>query len=181
MWRDWIPVSLGEATYVLLSVAAIYSMIILFTRVVGLRSFSKMSTGDFAMTVAVGSLFGTAIANPSPTIGVTLVAFLGLFAGQGFLAWSRQRSAVVSRAVDNRPILLMSNGEILHQNLRLANVTESDLIAKLREANALKLEDVKAVVFETTGDVSVLHSASGEAVDPRILAGVVGGPAREAP
>lgn len=37
-------------------------------------------------------------------------------------------------------------------------VTESDLRAKLREANVLELSQVQAVVFETTGDIAVLHS-----------------------
>jgi len=37
---------------------------------------------------------------------------------------------------------------------------------KLREANAVKMEDVQAVVLETTGDISVLH---GDHLEPEVL------------
>lgn len=51
---------------------------------------------------------------------------------------------------------------MLHDNMRKARVTESDLWSKLREANVLNLNQVRAVVFEATGDISVLH---GDACD----------------
>ena len=34
------------------------------------------------------------------------------------------------------------------------------MIAKLREANVLDISEVRAVVLETTGDISVLHGES---------------------
>jgi len=51
----------------------------------------------------------------------------------------------------------MKNGEISEKALAETRVARSDLIAKLREANALDWSKVHAVVLETTGDVSVLH------------------------
>lgn len=59
--------------------------------------------------------------------------------------------------MDNSPLLLMDGGTILEENLRKARVTEGDLRSKLREANVTSLSQVKAVVFETTGNISVLH------------------------
>jgi len=171
----WFPVTPAEALGAFLSVVLVYATILLLTRLFGLRSFSKMSTGDFAMTVAVGSLFGTAVANPNPTVGVSLVAFIGLFAGQWLIAWARTRSSLASHAVDNEPVLLMKGETILHDNMRRTNVNEADLRAKLREANVLRLEEVQAVVFETTGDISVLHSADPTPVEPWLLEGVIGG------
>ncbi len=38
----------------------------------------------------------------------------------------------------------------------MADVTHEDLLEKLREANITRFDQVRAVVFETTGDVSVL-------------------------
>jgi uncharacterized membrane protein YcaP (DUF421 family) len=64
----------------------------------------------------------------------------------------------VSKVVDNSPLMLMDGRNILKENLVKAKVTEGDLRSKLREANVLNLSQVKAVVFEATGDISVLHS-----------------------
>ena len=60
--------------------------------------------------------------------------------------------------MDNDPLMLMEGNKIYYENLKKARVTESDLRGKLREANVIQLSEVRAVVFETTGDVSVLHS-----------------------
>ena len=53
--------------------------------------------------------------------------------------------------------------------MRARRVEEDDLIAKLREANVCDLSDVRAVVLETTGDITVLH---GSRLQERLLNGV---------
>ena len=69
----------------------------------------------------------------------------------------------------NSPILLMENGTILSGNLKKALVSQADLMGKLREANVLQLSEVKAVIFETTGDISVLHTDKELDVDSIIM------------
>ena len=56
----------------------------------------------------------------------------------------------------------MDGNEILEDNLRKARVTKSDLRSKLREANVTRLDQVKSVIFETTGDISVLHKEDNQ-------------------
>ncbi|MBW4709521.1 DUF421 domain-containing protein [Roseobacter sp. YSTF-M11] len=144
--------------------------ILLLVRIVGLRSFSKMTNFDFVMTVAMGSLLaGAAQTGRWVDLVQTLTAMAALFAIQFSVAHIRQRSDRLDAALQNAPVLLMRDGEILHAALRRTRVTESDLMAKLREANALQMSSVRAVVLETTGDVSVLH---GDNVDQTLLRGV---------
>jgi uncharacterized membrane protein YcaP (DUF421 family) len=59
----------------------------------------------------------------------------------------------------------MDGATILEDNLRKARVTRGDLRSKLREANVTDLSQLKAVVFETTGDISVLHKEDGQSLD----------------
>ncbi len=168
-------VSPNHLLVVLLCVVLTYAGILLYTRVVGLRSFSKMSAADFAMTVAVGSLFASTISSPDPTLLVGLYALALLFAGQWVVARLRRTSKRFSNLVDNKPLLLMRGPEIIDEHLAKANVTRSDIYAKLREANVLQFEQVRAVIFETTGDISVLHTtSSGTQIDDALLSDVVG-------
>lgn len=51
----------------------------------------------------------------------------------------------------------MNGEEILKENMKTAKVTHEDLLCKLREANVTQFSQVKAVIMETTGDISVLH------------------------
>ena len=63
----------------------------------------------------------------------------------------------------------MYDGKVIDKALNVSRVAESDLFAKLREANVLELNQVRAVVLETTGDISVLH---GDTLEDRIIEGI---------
>ena len=81
----------------------------------------------------------------------------GLFVVQAASARLRKTSDHVEDLMQNDPVFLMRNGKFCDDALTYTRVAKSDLIAKLREANVLDYGQVRAVVLETTGDVSVLH------------------------
>lgn len=150
--------------YISLTALGIYLAVILFTRICGKRSFSKMSSFDFAMTVAIGSIIATTILSSSVKLIDGLVGLAAVYLLQITTALAR-RNKNVQKVVDNSPLLLMDGERILEQNLRKARVSEGDLRSKLREANVTQLSQIKAVVFETTGDISVLHEDSDQPLD----------------
>lgn len=132
--------------------------VVVLVRVNGLRSFSKMTNFDFVMTVAVGSLLaGASQATSWTALLQVLTAMAALFIVQYLTARLRKSSSAFEAVMQNNPVVLMRDGVILHEALAQTRVAESDLVAKLREANVLDYAEVRAVVLETTGDVSVLH------------------------
>ena len=154
---------------IILSAGAIVWVVILI-RINGLRSLSKMTNFDFVMTVALGSLVaGAAQASSWSGFAQASAGMLGLFLVQFIAAYIRKTSDVAEAIMQNEPVFLMRNGKFLEDALRKTRVSKSDLIAKLREANALDLSCVRAVVLENTGDVSVLH---GDALDETLIGDV---------
>lgn len=158
MALDWITTSGLALGYVLVSTVGIYLALVVLTRLSGLRSFSKLSGFDFAVTVAIGSLIATVLVAEDPPLIQGMVALAALYAVQIGVGVLRHRWSWVPALIDNEPLLLMDGEEVLHENLAEGSMTEADLRAKLREANVTALDQVRAVVMETTGDVSVLHA-----------------------
>ncbi len=154
---SWIETTLTASLMVVLSTLGIYAALVLFTRIAGLRSFSKISSFDFAITIAIGSVIASTIMSKNPPLLQAIVALGVLYLVQMTVARLRGSSTSMSALVDNEPLLLMDGTEILEENLKKAKVTLADLRGKLREANVTQMSQVKAVVMETTGDVSVLH------------------------
>lgn len=153
---------------VVFSTVVIFLAVITYTRIAGLRSFSKMSSFDFASTVAVGSMMATvAVTDASLVNGA--IALATLYTVQIAIAVMRRRTSI-EKIIDNQPVLLMAQGRVLEDNLRRARIAPRDLAAKLREANVPSCDSVLAVVLETTGDVSVLHGSGP--LDHRLLEGV---------
>lgn len=160
------------AGLVLVTAAVGLTTVIVLARLHGLRSFAKMAPHDFATTVAIGSvLAGTAMASVPLLQG--LVALLGLFLAQR--VFQRWRLHGGDAFVDNDPVVLMRGVEVQWAALHSTGVTIDDLRSKLREANVLSYEQVRAVVLETTGDISVLHGdVDGPRLDPDLLDDVRG-------
>jgi uncharacterized membrane protein YcaP (DUF421 family) len=174
MDKAWFTTSWSTAAAISLTAAGVYLAVIIYTRIFGKRSFSKMSSFDFAMTVAVGSLIATTVLSKSTSLLDGVVGLFVVYLLQLSLGFLR-RFDWIRKWVDNRPLLLMKGEQILYDNLRIARVEKADLIAKLREANVLQLSEVKYVIFETTGDISVIHSDSEEKVDEILLENVIDG------
>lgn len=132
--------------------------VVVLVRINGLRSFSKMTNFDFVMTVAVGSLLASASqTNNWEAFLQAMIAMATLFLVQSVTARMRRQSDTIEAVMQNTPVILMRNGQIIESALAETRVARRDLMAKLREANVLDIQQVKAVVLETTGDISVLH------------------------
>lgn len=165
-----LPISLEIVARGLLLTTAALLWVVALVRVVGLRSFSKMTAFDFVATVAMGSLLAAAATASSwRAFAQVAVAMLALLAVQASLAVLRRRSDRLRDLIGNTPVLLMENGVFCEKALRVTRVAREDVLAKIRNANALELSDVRAVVLENTGDISVLH---GPEIDEQLLHGV---------
>ena len=154
---------------ILVSTVLVYLVVIVLTRITGPRSLAKMSSFDFAATVAVGStVASTALANTPLTNGV--LALVLLYGLQYLVATLRRRKAL-GGAVDNSPLLLLVDGEVLEANLRHARISRQELWSQLRRNGIRRVDAVRAVVLETTGDMSILTHGEGT-WDDALLEGV---------
>ncbi|GAA4243258.1 MULTISPECIES: DUF421 domain-containing protein [Winogradskyella] len=166
--NDWFKFSTDGLLAIILTAIGIYMALVILTRISGKRSFSKMSSFDFAMTVSIGSILATVIVSKSVSLQYGIIGLVLIYSLQMIVAAARHWKPI-RNLVDNKPTLLMQNGKLIAANLKKCKVTESDVKAKLREANVIQLSEVKAVVFESTGDISVLHGADNKAIDDWIM------------
>lgn len=160
---------------VVVTAAAMYVMVLLLVRVMGLRSLSRISAFDFTVTIAIGAVVGGTVASNQIALAEGAIALVALLALQLAVAHARRRWRW-ARATENRPLLLLFEGEVLPENLRRASVTLEELYGTLRAAGVVRIEDVLAVVMEPTGSTSVLKREPDRSVDPVLLRGVEGWP-----
>lgn len=152
----------------LASVAVFWT--VLLVRIVGLRSFSKMTAFDFVATIATGSLIAQAATrNDWSQFIQAMAGIAGVFLVQWLLAKARLQSDGFQNLIKNKPILLMEDGKFLEKAMSESRVSRSSIVEKLRSANISDTSEVHAVVLETTGDISVMH---GDGFDKSLLEGV---------
>jgi uncharacterized membrane protein YcaP (DUF421 family) len=167
---DWITTSLPNTGKIAATGLLIFAITLAYARLVGLRSFAKMSNLDFASTIAIGSTMSSVILNPATSLtsgALTLGVLFLLPWGINFL---RRRNDRWRSVVDNDPTLLMRDGKVLQENLDREQITMQDLRSKLRQNGVTDPRKVLAVILETTGDVSVIQG--GGPLDDWLLEGV---------
>ncbi|MBN1237049.1 MAG: DUF421 domain-containing protein [Gammaproteobacteria bacterium] len=140
-----------------------YLSLVLFLRVSGKRTLSKMNAFDLVVTVALGSTLATILLSRDVSLAQGALALGLLIVLQFLITWSSVRARWVRRLVTGDPMLVFYRGEMLPAALRRARVTEDEVRAAVRAANVASMDEVEAVVLETDGSFSVVPSGSGDA------------------
>lgn len=157
-WGTWFTINWQQVVGILLSAIGFYVGLMVFTRFMGLRSFSKLSSHDFAMTVGIGSILASTVLSDSPSLLQGLFAVGVLFLIQAVVSMVRRKAKPLKALVDNQPIILMAHGEYLLDNLKEANLSTSDVQQVLRKNGIKSKSEVFVVIMETTGDMSVIKN-----------------------
>ena len=150
-----------------------YTVLIVFLRISGNRTLSKMNAFDLIVTVALGSTLATVLLSKDVALAEGALALGLLISLQFIITWLSVRVSWVKRLVTGEPILLLYDGELLQASLRKARVTQDEVRSAVRSSGLLRLEAAQAVVLEPDGSLSVVKRGEGKGESS--LAGV-GGP-----
>ena len=133
-----------------------YLMLIVFLRISGKRTLSKMNAFDFIVTVALGSTLASILLSRDVTLlqgGIALALLIGL---QFIVTWTSVRVAWVRKFVTGEPTLLLFRGRLLEAALTRTRVTEAELRSAIRSAGLRGFDEAEAVVLETDASFSVI-------------------------
>lgn len=133
-----------------------YASLLLFLRVSGKRTLSKMNAFDFVVTIALGSTLASLLLSKDVTLAQGALALALLVSFQFAITWSSVRWPWLRRYITGEPTLLLHQGRMLPGALRRTRVTESEVRAALRSAGLGGVEEARAVVLETDGTFSVI-------------------------
>jgi uncharacterized membrane protein YcaP (DUF421 family) len=139
---------------------AIYWFLFLLLRFVMRRDLSSVGIADILLLVLLADAAQNAMAGDYRSITDGLVLLSTIAAWDYAIDWAAYRFPVLRRALEAPPVTLISNGRLLPRNLRREYITESEIMAKLREAGVEDLAQVKAAYLESDGEISVLKRAA---------------------
>lgn len=137
-----------------------YATLILFLRLSGNRTLSKMNAFDLIVTVALGSTLATVLLSKDIALAEGAVALALLISLQFIITWTSVRFRWVRRLVTGEPLMLFYQGEFLLTSLRQARVTQDEVRSAIRSSGCEDMLEVGAVVLETDGSLSVVKRSS---------------------
>lgn len=134
-----------------------YAVLILFLRVSGKRTLTKLNAFDLVITVALGSTLSSIILTESVAFFEGVLALALLISLQYLITWLSVRSGRFRGLIKAEPTLLLNRGEFVHSAMRRQRVTTDDVLAAVRGAGTGDITEVAAIVLETDGSISVVR------------------------
>lgn len=135
---------------------AAYGALIVMLRASGKRTLSKMNAFDLVVTVALGSTLATVLLNVTVPLAEGVLALALLVYLQFAITWLSVRSPRFRNLIKGEPTLLVHDGQYLHSALVRQRVTQEEIDAALRDSGKSDLAQVKSVVLETDGSMTVI-------------------------
>ena len=133
-----------------------YAALVMFLRVSGKRTLSKMNAFDLVVTVALGSTLSSIIVSKNVPLIDGLIAMALLIALQFVVAWTSARLESFERIVKSEPTVLAYRGQLHRDLMARQRVTTEEVHAAIRDSGLSCVAEAGAVVLETDGTFSVV-------------------------
>lgn len=141
--------------------AVMYLTALLGLRVAHRRTLAQWTAIDFAAAVAVGAIVGrTAVASTQPLV-IGVVALLTILVAHAAVTYGRYLPWI-AKLTDHRVRILVEHGQVRHRQLLICGLTESDLLAHLRQQGVHSLSSLRYVLYETKGDLTLVPESSNQ-------------------
>ncbi|MBQ2769900.1 MAG: DUF421 domain-containing protein [Clostridia bacterium] len=135
----------------------LYLAVFFILRLTGKRQVADLQPFDLLITLLIADLASCAIANTSIPLTYSLVPILALYLVQQGLTWVCLKSAHLRRVICGSPVILIADGVVAEEAMRLTNYTMIDLLDQLRSKDIFDLSNVAYAILETNGTMSVLQ------------------------
>lgn len=133
-----------------------YVTLVLFLRISGKRTLSKLNAFDLVVTVALGSTLSAILLQESIALaeGATALGLLILL--QYLVTFASVRSNSVAKLIRSEPTLLVRSGSFCHHAMMRQRITEDEIMSAVRSNGSQGLDEVDAVVLESDGTLSII-------------------------
>lgn len=160
--------TLTTIDWILRAVIAFFFLLTV-AKLLGQRAISQLRLLDFVITIVIGNIIAHPLSDEELGLKgsiITTLVLVILYLGGIF---SILKFPSLRRLINNSPITIVQNGEILYKGLKKARISIDVLLEELREE---KVEDVKKVAlatWEPNGKISVFLYPKYQAITPSSL------------
>ncbi|MGH4122247.1 MAG: DUF421 domain-containing protein [Clostridium sp.] len=160
--------TLTTIEWILRAIIAFFFLLTI-AKLLGQRTISQLRLLDFVITLVIGNIIAHPLSDEHLGLKgsmITTTVLVVLYIGGIF---SILKFPTLRRLINNSPITIVQNGEILYKGLKKARISIDVLLEELREE---KVEDVKKValaIWEADGKISVFLHPKYEPITPSSL------------
>ena len=143
---------------IVLSSVAVYVFIILAIRLFGKKELSQLSVFDLVFILLISNAVQNAMVLGDNTLFGGIAAALSLFVVNYIRKKLPLKFPKFGKLVQGDAIMLVYHGHMIPSHLRMAGISEDEVLQAIREHGVAKVSEVDLAVLEVDGNISVLSN-----------------------
>ena len=151
----WIP-DIPVAEKLLRSVV-VYGFLLASFRVLGKRQLGQMTPFDLVVLLIISNVVQNALIGNDNSLGGGLLGATAILALNSLVAWVTFRFKPARRVVEHVPTILVRHGRLIKENLDRERLSLSEFHAALRREGVVTVSEVRYVLLEQDGHLSVIR------------------------
>lgn len=161
-------ISLG---YVVLNTVTVYLLLIVGISKIGGRLRSQIGFGELLIVALLGSSVETSLIAGNVSLVAGLVSLSTLLLTNRLLTALIHRYPRIRNLILGQPIVLFNRGKLFPRRLHSVGMDEDDLLEGIRLRGYETLDQVKMIILEIDGSISVIPKEKKEKESQGINAG----------
>lgn len=155
---DWraLFVPSGSLLEIFLRGSVMYLALFVMMRLILKRETGGISITDILVVVLIADAAQNGLAGQYHSITEGLLLVATILGWSYVLDWLGFKVPRFQRLLEPRPILLVTDGRMLPENMEKELITESELMSKLREQGIEDITRVKRARMEGDGQISII-------------------------
>jgi len=144
---------------VVLRSVIMFVIILITLRASGKRGIKQLSIFELVLIIGLGSAAGDPMFYDDVGILPALIVFIIVISLYLAITKLTDKATWAERILEGKPLYIIKNGQIIMKAFEESGLSQDELFAQLRVLNVEHLGQVKTVLIETSGEISVLFYA----------------------
>lgn len=144
---------------ILIRTLIIYFLLILTMRLMGKRQIGELELTDLVTTLLISEIASLPITNPGTPISHSVIPMITLLALEVLSSFILVRVPSLRILVSAKPTVLVQNGKLNQRALTELRISMEELMSELRQQGVPELSQVRDVIVEKNGQLTVLPRA----------------------
>lgn len=153
-FQDWQGIIRAAVTTV-----TAFITLFLFVRLSGKRTLAKLNAFDFIVSIALGSTLSDIMLATVPVAEGAVVLLL-IIVLQYIFAFLARSSHQMEKIINTEPRIVFYDGRFIEKTMAAETITKEEIYSAIRAAGIDQINEVKAVVMELNGTLSVVKKSS---------------------
>lgn len=146
----------------LLRSVAVYLFLLVAFRLMGKRQLGQLTPFDLVVLLIISNVVQNALIGNDNSLGGGLIGATAILVLNAIVAWLTFRYKRLERLVEHSPTIVVRHGRILKASLRQERLSLPELRSALRQQGVVSLRDVRYVILEEDGKLSVITRRPAE-------------------